>query len=260
MNDVRAKEVREGRFSGQRVVLTGGATGIGKAVAHAFAAEGAAVMIGDLDERARETVETIARAGGRANFQRVDVSNRVQATALIESCVDRFGGLEVAFNNAGVLPPTKAFHEMSEEDFDEVIAVDVKGLFNCLQAEIRYMLDHGGGAIVNTASVAGVIADPGMAPYVAAKHAVVGLTKAAGIENARHGIRVNAIAPGLVRTPMTERWLADPEFTKAFLAASPIGRAAEPQEMVGMVLHLCSDEASFTNGQLFIVDGGQTAH
>ena len=104
-----------------------------------------------------------------------------------------------------------------------------------------------------------MIADPGMSPYVAAKHAVVGLTKAAAVEHARHGIRVNAIAPGLVRTPMTERWLSDPAFMEAFLAVSPIGRAAEPAEMVGMVLHLCSDEASFTNGQVFIVDGGQTA-
>jgi NAD(P)-dependent dehydrogenase (short-subunit alcohol dehydrogenase family) len=129
-----------------------------------------------------------------------------------------------------------------------------------MRAEIRYMLAHGGGSIVNTASVAGVIADPGIAPYVAAKHAVVGLTRAAAIEYARRGIRVNAIAPGLVRTPMTEGWLSDAAFTKTFLDASPIGRAAEPEEIAGTVLHLCSAEASFTNGQIAIIDGGQTAH
>ena len=248
------------RFEDKSVVVTGGATGIGRAAAIAFSREGAAVTVGDVDERAQETVQAIRDANGRAAFVRLDVSDRKQATTLVQACVDRFGGLDIAFNNAGVLPPTKAFHEMSEEDFDRSIRVDLKGVFNCMQAEITHMLRHGGGAIVNTASVAGIIADPGMAPYVAAKHGVVGLTKSAGIENAQHGIRVNAIAPGLVRTPMTERWLADPDFKTAFLAASPIGRPAEPEEMVGLILHLCSDEASFTNAQVFVVDGGQTSH
>jgi NAD(P)-dependent dehydrogenase (short-subunit alcohol dehydrogenase family) len=248
------------RFAGKRVVLTGGATGIGRATALGFASEGAAVMIGDIDERAGETVRLIEAHGGRAAFRKVDVSDRRQVFDLISACVDTFGGLEVAFNNAGVGPPTLPIEEVPEEQFDRVIAIDLKGVFNAMQAEIGHMLHNGGGAIVNTASVAGVIADPGMSPYVAAKHAVVGLTKAAGIEHARHGIRVNVIAPGLVRTPMTERWLADPAFMEAFLASSPIGRAAEPEEIVGMVLHLCSDEASFTNGQMFVIDGGQTAH
>ena len=257
---VSVSSERGRRFVGKSVVVTGGATGIGRAVALAFSREGASVTVGDIDEQAQATVDAILAEKGQAAFVNVDVSDRAQATSLVEACVERFGGLDIAFNNAGVLPPTKAFHEMSEEDFDRSIRVDLKGVFNCMQAEITHMLSRGGGAILNTASVAGVIADPGMAPYVAAKHGVVGLTKAAGIENAAHGIRVNAIAPGLVRTPMTERWLADPEFKKAFLAASPIGRPAEPEEMVGLVLHLCSDEASFTNAQVFVVDGGQTSH
>lgn len=248
------------RFQGKRVLVTGGATGIGRAVAIGFAREGAAVMIGDVDGRAIETVGLIEAAGGKAAFKQCDVADGAQVDALVAECVERFGGLEAAFNNAGILPPPRFLHETSDADFDRTLAVNVKGVFNALRAEIRHMLDHGGGAIVNTSSVGGVIADPSMSPYVASKHAVVGLTKAAGLEYARRGIRVNAIGPGFVATPMTQAWIDDPAFCEAFFAASPIGRAAQPEEMVGMVLHLCSDEASFTNGQLFIVDGGQTAH
>jgi NAD(P)-dependent dehydrogenase (short-subunit alcohol dehydrogenase family) len=178
---------------------------------------------------------------------------------LVAAAVRRFGGLHVALNNAGILPPPRPFAEVAERDFDRTLAVDLKGVFLCMQAELRHMLAHGGGAIVNTASVGAVIANPNMAPYVAAKHGVAGLTKAAAIEYARAGIRVNAIAPGLVRTAMTEAWFQDATFMRAFFAASPIGRAADPSEMTGMILHLCSDAASFTNGQVFVIDGGQTA-
>lgn len=248
------------RFEGKVVLITGGATGIGRATAIAFACEGADVMIGDIDERAQLTVDEITKAGRRAAFVRTDVCDTGQVSGLVAACVGTFGGLHIAFNNAGVLPSTEQLHEVSDHDFDRVMAVDVKGVFNAMRAEIRHMIDNGGGAIVNTASVAGVIADPRMSPYVAAKHAVVGLTKAAAIEYARQGIRVNAICPGLVATPMTERWLADAAFREAFFAASPIGRAAEPEEIAGTVLHLSSSDASFTNGQIAIVDGGQTAH
>lgn len=247
-------------YQNKIVLVTGGATGIGRAAAIAFAREGAAVMIGDVDECASATVKQIKEEGGRAAFQHADVCNRKQIAELIAACVEQFGGLHAAFNNAGILPPPRPFHEVEEADFDRIIGVDVKGVFNCMQSELIYMLANGGGAILNTASVAGVIADPNMAPYVAAKHAVVGLTRAAAIEYARNGIRVNAICPGLVRTPMTEAWFKDEAFIESFNAASPIGRAAEPEEIAGMVLHLCSDAASFTNGQVFIIDGGQTAH
>jgi len=248
------------RFAGKRVLITGAATGIGREVALRFGREGAALMLGDIDERAAETASLIEAAGGIAGFVRTDVSRSSDVVALVNECVSRFGGLEVAFNNAGILPPPRLFHETEEADFDRTIAVDLKGVFNCLKAEIAYMVAHGGGSIINTASVGGIIADPNMAPYVAAKHGVVGLTKSAAIEYARKGIRVNAIGPGLVATPMTQRWLDDDAFREAFYAASPIGRAAEPAEIAGMVLHLASDEASFTNGQLFVIDGGQTAH
>lgn len=219
----------EMNFKGRSVMITGASTGIGRATALAFAAAGAAVLIGDIDHRAEETAHEIVTVGGRAIFQRTDVSEGNQVQALVVWAVSEFGGLDVAFNNAGLLPPTRPLAEQTEEDWARIIGVDVTGVFLCLKYELAYMAKAGHGAIVNTASVAGLLADPGMAPYVAAKHAVVGLTRAAAIDYATSGVRINAIAPGLVRTPMTERWLNDPEMREKVLSDSPIGRAAEPQ-------------------------------
>ena len=247
-------------FAGKVVLITGASTGIGRATAVAFAGAGAAVMIGDVDERATGTVEAIKSTGGRAAFVKCDVSKPDDVASLLAACLSTFGRMDCAFNNAGVLPPPVPFHEVTAANFQRIIDVDLKGVFFCMQAQIRHFLQSGGGAIVNTASVAGIVADPNMSAYVAAKHGVVGLTKAAAIEYARHKIRVNAIGPGFVATPMTQAWLDDDEFKKAFFAQSAIGRAAEPGEIAGTVLHLCSDAASFINGSLFIIDGGQTAH
>jgi NAD(P)-dependent dehydrogenase (short-subunit alcohol dehydrogenase family) len=247
-------------FSGQTVLITGASSGIGRAAALAFARQGAAVAIGDVDPQAEHTVAEIAALGARAAFFPTDVSEAAQVEALVRRTVETFGGLHCSFNNAGALPATTPLAEVAEAEFDRIMRIDLKGVFLCLKYQIAQMLTGGGGAIVNTASVAGVIADPGMSPYVAAKHGVVGLTRAAGIEYAARGIRVNAIAPGLVRTPMTERWLADPAMHDVLIANSPIGRPAEPEEMAGMVLFLCSDLASYAAGQTFVVDGGQTAH
>ena len=249
-----------GQFAGRVVLVTGGATGIGRATARAFAAAGGLVMIGDVDDRTRETVELIEASGGVAAFERADVTDHVAMDALVAACVTRFGRLDAAFNNAGILPPQRPMHEITPEEFDLAINVDLKGVWFAMQSEIRHFLTVGGGAIVNTASVAGLIADPNMAGYVAAKHAVVGLTKAAAIDYARLGIRVNAIAPGFVVTPMTQHWADSPEFRSAFFAGNISGRAAQPEEIAGTVLHLCSDAASFINGATFVVDGGQTAH
>jgi NAD(P)-dependent dehydrogenase (short-subunit alcohol dehydrogenase family) len=248
------------RFEAKTVLITGGATGIGRATALAFALEGAAVMIGDVDDRAAETVSLIEAAGGKAAFKSADVSDAQAMTELVRDTVARFGGMHMAFNNAGVLPPPLPFHEVPPSDLDHILNVDLKGVYFAMQAQVRHFLEHGGGAIVNTASVAGIVADPHMSAYVAAKHAVVGLTKAVAIEYAQQGIRVNAIGPGFVATPMTQAWLESDEFKAAFFAQNISGRAAQPEEIAGTVLHLCSDAASFINGALFVIDGGQTAH
>ena len=247
-------------FAAKAVLVTGGATGIGRAACVAFAAQGAKVMIGDIDARAEETVAIIRQAGGEADFTRTDVTDPAAVEALVAACAARYGRMDAAFNNAGILPPQRPLHEVPPEEMAMAVDVDFKGVFYALQSEIRHFLKVGGGAIVNTASVGGLIADPNMSAYVAMKHAVIGLTKAAAIEYAQQGIRVNAIAPGFVVTPMTQHWADSTEFRAAFFAGNISGRAAQPEEIAGTVLHLCSDAASFINGATIVIDGGQTAH
>jgi NAD(P)-dependent dehydrogenase (short-subunit alcohol dehydrogenase family) len=247
-------------FTGKAVLITGAATGIGRATALAFAGQGASVAIGDVDQRAEETVREIVQSGGKAFYLRTDVRRAADVSALVTATVTRFGALHCAFNNAGILPPTLPLADMADDTFDDILAVDLLGVFLCMKYEIRQMLRSGGGAIVNTASIAGLVADPGMAPYVAAKHGVIGLTKAGAIDYARHNIRINALAPGFVQSPMTQRWIDDPQFMQALMANSPIGRYAKPEEITGIVLYLCSELASFATGQTFVIDGAQTTH
>lgn len=247
-------------YSGKTVIVTGGATGIGRATCLAFGKAGAGVLIGDVNDDAGETADMIVKAGGKAHYMKADVRDPAAAQGLVDEAVSRFGSMDMAFNNAGVLPPPVPFHEVEADNLDFIIDVDLKGVFHCMQAQVRHFLKSGGGAIVNTASVAGFVADPAMSAYVAAKHAVVGLTKAVGIEYAQQNIRVNAIAPGFVATPMTSEWLKSEEFKKMMFAHNISGRAADPAEIAGTVLHLCSDASSFINATTFVIDGGQIAH
>jgi NAD(P)-dependent dehydrogenase (short-subunit alcohol dehydrogenase family) len=247
-------------YTGKVVLITGAASGIGRATALAFARQGAKICIGDVSAGAGETVEMIKKDGGEAHFVKTDVTQAASVEALVRSTMERFGALDCAFNNSGILPPTKPLAETEDSDFDKVIAVDLKGVFLCMKYEIRQMLKAGGGAIVNTASVAGVIGDPGMSPYVAAKHGVIGLTRAAAVDYATKGVRVNALAPGLVETPMTAGWLKDPAYRQMVVSNSLMGRPARPEEIAGMVLFLCSASASFATGGVYMVDGGQSAH
>ncbi len=246
-------------IAGKVALVTGGSSGIGKAVSFLFAQHGAKVVIGDNNPAGVETVEMIKREQGDAIFVQADVSVADQVKNLVATTVRTYGGLHYAFNNAGVLPATSLLADTDESTFDKVMAVDVKGVFLAMKFEIQQMLQTGSGAIVNNASIAGIIAERGISAYVAAKHAVIGLSKAAAIEYADQRIRINALAPGLVETPMTKHWFDDPEMRRFFLANSPIGRFAQPEEIAGMVLFLCSDFASFAVGQTFAIDGGYTA-
>ena len=247
-------------FAGKVVLVTGGSRGIGRATALLFARYGARVVIGDIDPAGVATVDMIKQERGDALFVQTDVREASDVKNLVAAAVKTYGGLHCAFNNAGVLPTAALLADVEEAVFDQVVAVDLKGAFLSMKYEIEYMLGAGGGAIVNNASIAGMIADPGISAYVAAKHGVIGLSKAAGMEYASRGIRINALAPGLVETAMTKPWFDDPNIRSHFITNSPIGRVAQPEEMAGMVLFLCSDFASFAVGQTFVIDGGYTAH
>jgi NAD(P)-dependent dehydrogenase (short-subunit alcohol dehydrogenase family) len=246
-------------FAGKVVLVTGAASGIGRGVALAFAARGARVVLADISTEAGEAVAAqIREAGGEAMFVRADVARDEQVQALVAEAVDAYGRLDWAFNNAGIEEEHERLAEGEEALFDRMMEINVKGVWLCMKHELRQMLAQGGGAIVNTASVAGLMGAPKHSIYAASKHAVLGLTKSAAAEYGKKNIRINAVCPGVIRTPMLERALArDPSWEPALVGMHPIGRLGEVQDVVNAVLWLCS-EASFVTGHALAVDGAMT--
>jgi NAD(P)-dependent dehydrogenase (short-subunit alcohol dehydrogenase family) len=248
-------------FSGQVALVTGAANGIGRATAQAFAAEGLKVVVSDVDVAGGEgTVALIRDAGGDATFIRCDVTKDAEVQALMAGVVDAYGRLDYAFNNAGIEIEKGRVAEGNEAEFDAIMGVNVKGVWLCMKYELPLIMAQGGGAIVNTASVAGLGAAPKMSIYAASKHAVIGLTKSAAIEYAKKKIRVNAVCPAVIDTDMYRRaHEADPTKANFVAAMHPVGRIGKVEEIAAAVMYLCSDNAAFTTGHSLAVDGGSTA-
>jgi NAD(P)-dependent dehydrogenase (short-subunit alcohol dehydrogenase family) len=247
---------------GKVALVTGGASGIGRAIAMACAQEGARLVLGDLNVAAGEAlVAELQHQGAEGLFVRTDVSNPEDATALVQAGVERYGRLDVAFNNAGIAdgPVPSGSVEYPLELWHRMLAINLNGVFFGMRAQIPALLASGGGAIVNTASIAGLVAFPNCPAYVASKHGVVGLTKTIALEYGRRGIRCNAIAPGIVETPMSQPALSDEATRKLFTAPIPLGRTAAAEEIAQAAVWLASPGASYLNGAILPVDGGLVA-
>jgi NAD(P)-dependent dehydrogenase (short-subunit alcohol dehydrogenase family) len=248
------------RFEGKAIIVTGGAGGIGRAACLAFAAEGGRVLVADMDAAEGErTVALVREAGGQALFRQADVSRSEDCAGMVEAAISTYGALDVAFNNAGIGGSGFALHEEEEVAFDRMIAINLKGVFLSMRHEIAAMLKNGGGTIVNTASVAGLVGNPGLSSYCAAKHGVAGLTRAAALDYIGKNIRINAVCPGATRTRLLEAWFQDPAVESHVMSLHPIGRLAAPQEVARVALFLASPESSFMVGCAVPVDGGLTA-
>lgn len=249
-----------GRFDGKVVLITGGGRGIGLASALAFGREGAKVVVGNRNaDEGRGAVEQLKKLGAEATFLRTDVAVASEIEALVDHAVKTFGRLDVAFNNAGIEGKFGPFVEQTEENYQQVMDINVRGVWLSMKYEVPAMLKTGGGSIINTSSIGGSIAFPGAGVYVASKHAVNGLTKSVALEYAKSGIRVNAVSPGSIETSMLDRVTGSEEVKAGFAAMHPIGRVGLPEEVATAVLWLASSESSFVTGHDLLVDGGFTA-
>jgi NAD(P)-dependent dehydrogenase (short-subunit alcohol dehydrogenase family) len=247
-------------------LVTGGTSGIGRATAIAFGAAGAKVVFsGRREAEGEETTKLIRDTEAECLFVRSDASSETDIKALIEKTVTSYGRLDFAFNNAGFGRPPKPLHEQSVEDFDTMMATNLRGVFLCMKYEIQQMLTQGAGVIINNSSVAGLIAAPGNGPYTASKHAVMGLTRSAALDYAKQGIRINAVNPGYTRTEIVtpqslqEMGVTSEQFESMASSSVPMGRMGQPEEIAAMVMFLCSDAASYITGQPFAIDGGLVA-
>jgi NAD(P)-dependent dehydrogenase (short-subunit alcohol dehydrogenase family) len=250
-----------GNFAGKVAFVTGGANGIGRAAALAFAREGASVVVADISEQAnRDTARMIEEMGGRALAVRCDVTMAADVKAALDKTAEAFGRLDFAFNNAGIEPRKPApTADYDEEEWNRIIDINLRGVFLCMKHEIPLILNEGGGAIVNTSSGAGIIGIKGSPAYTAAKHGVIGLTRAAALDYAAQNIRVNAVCPGYIDTPMMDRFTGGtPEGRAKVIAEEPVGRMGKPEEIAAAVVWLCSDAAAFVIGHAMVMDGGQT--
>lgn len=249
------------RMDGKVALVTGAASGIGRSTAMLFALEGAKVVVADwMEDGGEDTVQRITDAGGSAVFVKVDVSDASQVEAMVGKAVETYGGLDYACNNAGIEGLMGATAECTEANWDRTIGINLTGVWLCMKNEIPEMLKRGGGAIVNMASVAGLVGFAGLPAYCASKGGIVLLTKAAALEYAKQGIRVNAVCPGVIRTAMVDRIIhGDPAQEAAFTALEPVGRMGTPDEIAQAVIWLCSDAASFVTGDAMPVDGGFVA-
>ena len=250
-----------GQFNGKVALVTGGSSGMGRAAALAFAGEGANVVVADIDVTGgEETVRHIQESGGEALFVPTDVSQASAVEALVAATVATYGRLDCAFNNAGINIEHGPLTEGTEAVWDRVLSINLKGVMLCMKYEIPAMLTGGGGTIVNTASVVGLSGGRGFPAYVASKHGIIGLTKAAALDYARDGIRVNAVCPGTIYTPMYERRVGtDPQTAARIMSEIPLGRLGQPEDVAGAVIWLCSAAASFVTGHALVVDGGDIA-
>ncbi|MDX9787304.1 MAG: SDR family oxidoreductase [Desulfobacterales bacterium] len=251
-----------GIMAGKVALVTGGSSGIGRAAASALAREGARVVVADMNvEGGKNTVHLIEKAGGQAVFVKTDVSKPAEVEQMVNNAIAHYGRLDCAFNNAGILGDMATTVDCTEENWDRVTNIHLKGVWLCMKYEIQRMLQQGGGAIVNTSSIAGLVGLKTAPAYVASKHGIIGLTKAAAIEYARSGIRVNSVCPGYIETPMLGfQPSEDSALKKKMTALHPLGRLGTPEEVGEAVVWLCSDAASFITGHALAVDGGYVAH